>query len=79
MLVGAELNCQLAKESEKGKIPEKEAADTMTKLNIAAWQQLANGNGKYPAHSCADSFSTKDFQHATLMPDIYPQDIVFYG
>jgi len=36
MLVGAELNCQLAKESEKGKIPEKEAPDSMTKLNIAA-------------------------------------------
>ena len=36
MLVGAELNCQLAKESEKGKIPEKEPPDSMTKLNIAA-------------------------------------------
>jgi len=36
MLVGAELNCQLAKESKKGKIPEKEAPDSVTKLNIAA-------------------------------------------
>jgi len=36
MLVGAELNCQLAKESEKGKIPEKEPPDSMTRLNIAA-------------------------------------------
>jgi len=36
MLVGAELNCQLAKESDKGKIPEKETPDGMTKLNIAA-------------------------------------------
>jgi len=36
MLVGAELNCQLAKESDKGKIPEKETPDGMTRLNIAA-------------------------------------------
>ncbi|HEY6972073.1 MAG TPA: YihY/virulence factor BrkB family protein [Candidatus Angelobacter sp.] len=36
MLVGAELNCQLAKETSKGKIPEKEAPDSMTKLDIAA-------------------------------------------
>src|SRR5215471_15213826 len=36
MLVGAELNCQLAKESDKGKIPEKESPDGVTKLNIAA-------------------------------------------
>lgn len=36
MLLGAELNCQLAKESEKGKIPEKEPPDQMTRLNIAA-------------------------------------------
>ena len=36
MLVGAELNCQLAKETSKGKIPEKEAPDSVTKLDIAA-------------------------------------------
>jgi membrane protein len=36
MLLGAELNCQLAKESKKGKIPEKEEPDSLTKLNIAA-------------------------------------------
>ncbi|HEY6350913.1 MAG TPA: YihY/virulence factor BrkB family protein [Candidatus Angelobacter sp.] len=36
MILGAELNCQLAKESRKGKIPEKEAPDSMTRLNIAA-------------------------------------------
>ncbi len=36
MLLGAELNCQLAKESKKGKIPEKEAPDKITKLNLAA-------------------------------------------
>jgi membrane protein len=36
MLLGAELNCQLAKESKEGKIPEKEAPDSMTKLDLAA-------------------------------------------
>lgn len=36
MLLGAELNCQLAKETKKGKIPEKEAPDSVTRLNIAA-------------------------------------------
>jgi|SRR5579864_4074409 len=36
MLLGAELNCQLAKKSKQGKIPEKEAPDSMTRLNIAA-------------------------------------------
>jgi len=36
MILGAELNCQLAKETRAGKIPEKEAPDPMTKLNIAA-------------------------------------------
>jgi membrane protein len=36
MLVGAELNCQLAKETKKGKIPEKEAPDSITRLDIAA-------------------------------------------
>lgn len=36
MVLGAELNCQLAKESNKGKIPEKEAPDSMTRLNLAA-------------------------------------------
>lgn len=36
MLLGAELNCQLAKESKQGKLPEKEQPDTLTKLNIAA-------------------------------------------
>ncbi|HEY6248827.1 MAG TPA: YihY/virulence factor BrkB family protein [Candidatus Angelobacter sp.] len=36
MLLGAELNCQLAKESRKGKIPEKEAPDSLTRLDIAA-------------------------------------------
>jgi membrane protein len=36
MLLGAELNCQLAKESKEGKIPEKEEPDKLTRLNIAA-------------------------------------------
>ena len=36
MLVGAELNCQLAKESKQGKIPEKEAPESMTRLDLAA-------------------------------------------
>lgn len=36
MLLGAELNCQLAKESKEGKIPEKEAPDSMTRLDLAA-------------------------------------------
>lgn len=36
MLLGAELNCQLAKESKKGKIPKKEEPDAVTKLNLAA-------------------------------------------
>jgi membrane protein len=36
VLLGAELNCQLAKESRQGKIPEKEAPEKVTKLNIAA-------------------------------------------
>ena len=36
MLLGAELNCQLAKESRAGKIPEKEAPDSMTRLDLAA-------------------------------------------
>jgi membrane protein len=36
MLVGAELNCQLAKETKEGKIPEKEAPDSMTRLDLAA-------------------------------------------
>lgn len=36
MLLGAELNCQLAKESKQGKIQEKEERDRMTRLNIAA-------------------------------------------
>jgi membrane protein len=36
MLLGAELNCQLAKVSKQGKIPEKEEPDKMTKLNLAA-------------------------------------------
>jgi membrane protein len=36
MLVGAELNCQLAKETKKGKIAEKEAPDSVTRLDIAA-------------------------------------------
>jgi len=36
VLLGAELNCQLAKQSRQGKIPEKEEPETLTKLNIAA-------------------------------------------
>lgn len=36
MLLGAELNCQLAKESKQGKIPEREEPDSLTKLNLAA-------------------------------------------
>ena len=36
VLLGAELNCQLAKESRKGKIPEKEAPQKITKLDLAA-------------------------------------------
>src|SRR5579871_799166 len=36
MLLGAELNCQLAKESKQGKIPEKEEPDKLTRLNLAA-------------------------------------------
>lgn len=36
MLLGAELNCQLAKESREGKLPEKEEPDKLTRLNIAA-------------------------------------------
>ena len=36
MLLGAEVNCQLAKETKKGKIPEKEAPDSVTKLNLVA-------------------------------------------
>lgn len=36
MLLGAELNCQLAKESKQGKIAEKEERDSFTKLNLAA-------------------------------------------
>lgn len=36
MLLGAELNCQLAKETKEGKIPEKEAPDSVTKLDLAA-------------------------------------------
>lgn len=36
MLLGAELNCQLAKESNAGKIPEKEAPDSMTRLHLAS-------------------------------------------
>lgn len=36
VLLGAELNCQLAKESAEGKIPEKEEPEKVTKLNIAA-------------------------------------------
>ena len=35
MLLGAELNCQLAKESKEGKIPEKEEPDKLTRLKIA--------------------------------------------
>ena len=36
MLLGAELNCELAKESKKGKIPEKPAPDAPIKLDLAA-------------------------------------------
>lgn len=36
MLLGAELNCQLAKESKQGKLTEKKERDTLTKLNLAA-------------------------------------------
>lgn len=36
MLLGAELNCQLAKESKEGKLPEKEEPEKLTKLNLAA-------------------------------------------
>ena len=36
VILGAELNCQIAKETEKGKIPEKEDPDHLTRLNIAA-------------------------------------------
>jgi len=36
MLVGAELNCELAKESKKGKIPQGEDASGLTSLDIAA-------------------------------------------
>lgn len=36
VLLGAELNCQLAKESSKGKIAEKEAPDAPIKLNLAS-------------------------------------------
>ena len=36
MLLGAELNCQLAKETKEGKIPEKEAPDSVTKLDLVA-------------------------------------------
>jgi uncharacterized BrkB/YihY/UPF0761 family membrane protein len=36
MLVGAELNCQLAKESHKGKIKQDENSSGLTGLNIAA-------------------------------------------
>jgi membrane protein len=36
MLLGAELNCQLAKESRAGKLPEKEEPDKLTRLDLAA-------------------------------------------
>jgi membrane protein len=36
MLLGAELNCELAKESKEGKIPQDEDASGLTKLDIAA-------------------------------------------
>ena len=36
MLLGAELNCELAKESKKGKIPQGEDASGLTSLDIAA-------------------------------------------
>jgi membrane protein len=36
VLLGAELNCQLAKETKKGKLPEKEDRESLTRLNIAA-------------------------------------------
>ena len=36
MLLGAELNCELAKESKKGKLPAKEDPDAMTRLDLAA-------------------------------------------
>src|SRR5215470_3843240 len=36
VLFGAELNCQIAKESKKGKIPEKEDPEKMTRLGLAA-------------------------------------------
>ena len=36
MLVGAQLNCQLAKESKKGKIPQDEDKSGLTHLDLAA-------------------------------------------
>ena len=36
MLLGAELNCQLAKESKEGKLPEKEEPERLTRLKPAA-------------------------------------------
>ncbi|HLW53178.1 MAG TPA: YihY/virulence factor BrkB family protein [Candidatus Angelobacter sp.] len=36
VLLGAEMNCQFAKETKKGKIPEKEDPQNLTKLNLAA-------------------------------------------
>jgi hypothetical protein len=36
MLVGAELNCELAKETSKGKIKQDEGPSGLTKLDIAA-------------------------------------------